>query len=353
MVSKNNIQHKMEADAKRVPHYGLRKLGIGVASVLLGTTLYFGNARAVQADTVNTGNQATENEKQTTTSNTLNGTEVPLTTSTTSEKDNGTDKAATAETQGSEQKDETTSITTNTADKQNDTSATSKSSQLNSFVQLNSNVANKNDTSNTDMAQVSSKDGNYTLTFDKANGGVIGQTGVGADVAQYPNNKFTLTLNLVNAKANDHIEITIPGADTIYNVTAGDLKIQYGSVVVTDDKEKYLWEITVDINSDVDQTVKLPIYINPVQNGAYTLHYSSQKYPLLHDPIGDTTKQITWTENGEPQDETGLSFISRQMPNWNPAQNVTDSSNLSGKQLINNSNITYTYAVNEDWLYII
>ena len=58
MVSKNNIQHKMEADAKRVPHYGLRKLGIGVASVLLGTTLYFG-----KADTVNTGNQATENEK--------------------------------------------------------------------------------------------------------------------------------------------------------------------------------------------------------------------------------------------------------------------------------------------------
>ena len=53
----------MEADAKRVPHYGLRKLGIGVASVLLGTTLYFGNAQAVQADTVNTGNQATENEK--------------------------------------------------------------------------------------------------------------------------------------------------------------------------------------------------------------------------------------------------------------------------------------------------
>ena len=32
----------MEAEAKRVPHFGLRKLSVGVASVLLSTTLYFG-----------------------------------------------------------------------------------------------------------------------------------------------------------------------------------------------------------------------------------------------------------------------------------------------------------------------
>ena len=66
MVSKNNIQHKMEDDAKRVPHYGLRKLGIGVASVLLGTTLYFGNAQAVRADaTNNAGTSETKTEEQT------------------------------------------------------------------------------------------------------------------------------------------------------------------------------------------------------------------------------------------------------------------------------------------------
>ena len=42
MVSKNNFRNKMEAEAKRVPHFGLRKLSVGVASVLLSTTLYFG-----------------------------------------------------------------------------------------------------------------------------------------------------------------------------------------------------------------------------------------------------------------------------------------------------------------------
>lgn len=47
MVSKNNFQHKMTENAKRTPHYGLRKLSVGVASVLLSTTLYFGvNAQA-------------------------------------------------------------------------------------------------------------------------------------------------------------------------------------------------------------------------------------------------------------------------------------------------------------------
>lgn len=49
MVSKNNFKNKMNADAKRVPHYGLRKLGVGVASVLLGTTLYLGAGSVAHA----------------------------------------------------------------------------------------------------------------------------------------------------------------------------------------------------------------------------------------------------------------------------------------------------------------
>ena len=47
MVSKNNSYQKLCQDADRVPHYGLRKLSVGVASVLLSTTLYLGvNAQA-------------------------------------------------------------------------------------------------------------------------------------------------------------------------------------------------------------------------------------------------------------------------------------------------------------------
>ena len=57
MVSKNNIEIKKRRLAKQVPHYGLRRLSVGVASVLLGTSFYLGGIVA-HADTT-TGVQPT------------------------------------------------------------------------------------------------------------------------------------------------------------------------------------------------------------------------------------------------------------------------------------------------------
>lgn len=54
MVAKNNLKHQLAQTAQRVPHYGLRKLSVGVASVLLSTTLYLGvNAQAATVTPVN------------------------------------------------------------------------------------------------------------------------------------------------------------------------------------------------------------------------------------------------------------------------------------------------------------
>ena len=64
-VSKNNIQNKLQADARRVPHWSLRKLSVGVASVLLGTTFYFGMGNAAHADVVSP-NQGIDNNAQVT-----------------------------------------------------------------------------------------------------------------------------------------------------------------------------------------------------------------------------------------------------------------------------------------------
>ena len=50
MVFKNNQQWKRRQEAQCVPHYGLRKLSVGVASVLLSTTLYMGVT--AHADTI-------------------------------------------------------------------------------------------------------------------------------------------------------------------------------------------------------------------------------------------------------------------------------------------------------------
>lgn len=55
MVSKRNQRLLLEKRSdKREFHYGLRKLTVGVASVLLGTTVFLGG-QVVHADTVNSG----------------------------------------------------------------------------------------------------------------------------------------------------------------------------------------------------------------------------------------------------------------------------------------------------------
>ncbi|WP_050755736.1 YSIRK-type signal peptide-containing protein [Limosilactobacillus coleohominis] len=66
MVSKNNQIKYEKWNANRKPHYGLRKLSIGVASVLLGTTLYWGGT-TVLADTNAPVTPPTQETEQTTT----------------------------------------------------------------------------------------------------------------------------------------------------------------------------------------------------------------------------------------------------------------------------------------------
>lgn len=75
MVSRKNIKYKAQQDAKRVPHYGIRKLSVGVASVLLGTVFYMQNG-TVHADVnpvVSAGNNNTRviNENSGTNSSTV------------------------------------------------------------------------------------------------------------------------------------------------------------------------------------------------------------------------------------------------------------------------------------------
>ena len=54
MVSKNNRIKRMEESAERQSHFGIRKLTVGAASVLLGITLLFGaNAKVARAAETN------------------------------------------------------------------------------------------------------------------------------------------------------------------------------------------------------------------------------------------------------------------------------------------------------------
>lgn len=72
MVGKNNFKNKMQAEAERKPHYGIRKFSIGVASVLLSTSLFFGistlTSNSVKAATTEDSEKTTEQNENKTTS---------------------------------------------------------------------------------------------------------------------------------------------------------------------------------------------------------------------------------------------------------------------------------------------
>lgn len=102
-MGRNNQQYQQVRLADRTPHYGLRKLSIGVASVLLSTTLYLGTTSA-SADTVTpgtavttgatTGNDGTPSTSATLDKPTATATEVDQPVSTGSTESNQNDHGA-------------------------------------------------------------------------------------------------------------------------------------------------------------------------------------------------------------------------------------------------------------------
>ena len=209
---------------------------------------------------------------------------------------------------------------------------------LDSKLSVN-NTAGTNVTNNNSISTVihSSADGRYSLKFQSY--GVIGQNGSTVPDSAFINGKITFPLLLHgNVQNGDTVVITIPYADT-YTVNAQSLSSQYGTQSIISGSNTSDWIITYRFSRSA--TLNLEIDIEGSNNG-----YGVKNHPLS-DPAGDTTKITKWSENGTEQDNTGLNFISRQMPSWNPNQQLNSSTLINGKQLLN-SNVVYSYSVNED-----
>ena len=116
MVSKNNVQVKDRYATKQVPHYGIRKLSVGVASVLLSTTLYMG-VTAHADTTVETNPQPSVDQPAGTTTGNVTGNvqlkstsdqSASTTTNSISQKNDGSAKAV--QTVSPEQSADTTDV---------------------------------------------------------------------------------------------------------------------------------------------------------------------------------------------------------------------------------------------------
>ena len=209
---------------------------------------------------------------------------------------------------------------------------------LDSKLSVN-NTAGTNVTNNNSISTVTHKstDGRYSLTFRSY--GVMGQNGSTVPDSAFVNGKITFPLLLHgNVQNGDTVVIIIPYADT-YTVNAQSLSSQYGTQSIISGSNTSDWIITYRFSRS--DTLNLEIDIEGSNNG-----YGAKNHPLS-DPAGDTTKIIKWSENGTEQDNTGLNLISRQMPSWNPNQQLNSSTLINGKQLLN-SNVVYSYSVNED-----
>lgn len=81
MVSKNNkYEKRLRSTDHQIPHYGLRKLSVGVVTVLLGTSAYFGlnPTIASASDNVSSGDGSNGNAQVNQGGGQLNGSSVAL-----------------------------------------------------------------------------------------------------------------------------------------------------------------------------------------------------------------------------------------------------------------------------------
>ena len=177
MVSKNNFKNKMEQTAARTPHYGIRKLSVGVASVLISTTLYMG-ATTAKADTLPstaTDTATTKPETASSSSSTQDNTTVDKIVETTVPKT-------------ASSTDTSVSTTPNAQASTINTTAGATSSDKSS-ANNNSLVANNVESTTNTTAQTQPKPD--VVTSDKAN--------VGNQVGSNVENKATTTTGTISA----------------------------------------------------------------------------------------------------------------------------------------------------------
>lgn len=252
MVSKNNIKQKIQSQAKRVPHYGIRKLSVGVASVLLGTTM-FALCGVAHADT-NTG--ANNNGQAITTA---------VQTKVTSQTQNSLDQSAVSPSQSSQSQETSQNVT-------------SASSQAESTVA--SNVANTSAAPASSAEQSVNNGVSYSFSKDTL------------DFSQDGTNPLTFTLNISPRHDGIYRVHFDKGAYQITPAGLTGLTVQAADDGGTD--------LIFNLNSGT--SVQLPVTISylRVDEGLPQIHYDA---PLS---AGTYTKHITIYRDDKPIDQASF-----------------------------------------------
>ena len=312
MVSKNNFKNKMEQTAARTPHYGIRKLSVGVASVLISTTLYMGATTAkadtlpsIATDAAITNPETTSSSSSTQTNATADNTAKTTVPTTASSTD--TSVSTTSNAQAS---------TTNTT--AGATSSDKSSANSNSLV-----TNNVESTANT-TAQTQPKPD--VVTSDKAN--VDNQVGSNAE------NKATTTTDTISAPTTlKRVVRSLAAAPTkVYSYTSTDIPSNV-------DKSKLTKEVTRTINvhnpnGTVDTTVQTVTY---------------------HQTVTVAGDEVVYNNDWNTPHNYWDTFNVPQIENYKASKDTVDSSWVDGVNKQNETvDITYTttrQVVNGSWTF--
>ncbi|MDF4188234.1 BspA family leucine-rich repeat surface protein [Ligilactobacillus salivarius] len=274
MVSKNNFKNKMEQTAARTPHYGIRKLSVGVASVLISTTLYMG-ATTAKADTLPSTATDTATTKPETAS------------SSSSAQDNATaDNTAKTTVTTTASSTDTSVSTTPNAQASTTNTTTGATSSDKSGANNNSLVTNNVESTANTTAQTQPKPD--VVTSDKAN--------VGNQVGSNVENKTTTTTG------------TISTPTTPKRVVRRVRSLAAAPTTVNDPVDLTKWEYNVDslgdahvlsYNGDVTQPIYIPNSYDFIQAGKITAeHKAFITSDNMQKLAGSGTHELYISKNG-------------------------------------------------------
>lgn len=307
MVSKNNFNHMMQENSKRVPHYGLRKLSVGVASVLLGATLYFGGTTVAHADPVSS------NDSQPTTAATTD--------KTVSSPSNLASNKQTAQLVSQPENSQAAASATSTSQA---VKSTASSAAVNTNSAANDqSVANSASSENAKPSSETNNQvqGTYSMSTDAPSNQIIG--GVGAKQIQVKIN--------AGAKAGDVITISGDEGST-YGLTISDINPDWATVEKTEENGKLTAKITFKENG----SGSIYFYLQPKDN------WTMGDRPIK-DPF-NTEKNFTLSYNGKVQDTITLKQTIK--PTWKPKFMGRVDQNAN-EFVFPGQNVTYQFAVNE------
>lgn len=269
MLSKNNRQLAQMRSAKQKQRFGLRKLTIGVASVLLGTTFFMGTAYADENTTTNTADTST-----------------PTTTEVAQTKQQ--QPTAVLNTQNSSNEafsDQSVNDQGTTTGSQSDSNQTSSANdQSNDQQKLSLNTSSLTNGSTVDPSQLGvslrEESGSTSLTDND-------QTNI---TLTHGNKDAHVLLFNVDAKASDNVTVKVP---SIFTPSPDQDSAQGVSVTSTTNSDNST-TLTYHFTKTANNSYSLNIGLSPKYSD-WSLLAEGSKYTVDVNKNGSLAAQVTYT----------------------------------------------------------